>query len=77
MEVLPTRVDTQTKAQEKTISLNSLKSKKSFSMEILPTRIDTQTSMQKQPETVESMVIKNQFYAKKFVVEELKIKDSP
>ena len=54
-----------------------LKSEESSSMEILPERVDTWAMSLKQSETIESMVTKNQFHAEKFVVEGLKLKDSP
>ena len=77
MEILPKRVDTWIKAQEKKKSPHLLKPEESSSMEILPKRVDTQATSLKQSETIESMVTKNQFCAKKFVIERLKIKDSP
>ena len=77
MEILPERVNTQTKAQDKKTSPHSAKPKKSSSMEILPERVDTWATLLKQSETIESMVTKNQFCAKKFVVKGLKLKDSP
>ena len=46
-------------------------------MEILSERVDTQATSLKQLEMIESMVTKNQFRAEKFVIEGLKIKDSP
>ena len=46
-------------------------------MEILPKRVDTQATSLKQLEMIELMVTKNQFHTKKFVVEGLKLKDSP
>ena len=46
-------------------------------MEILPERVDTQATSLKQLETIESIVTKSQFHAEKFVVEGLKLKDSP
>ena len=76
-EILPERVDTQTKAQNNKTSLHSAKPKESSSMEILPERVDTWATSLKQSETIESMVTKNQFCAEKFVVEGLKLKDSP
>ena len=77
MEILPERVDTQTKAQGKRKSLHSSKPKESSSTEILPKRVDTQVTSLKQSEMIESMVIKNQFHAKKFIIKGLKLKDSP
>ena len=77
MEILPERVDTQIKAQGKRKSLHSLKPKESSLTEILPKRVDTQVTSLKQSEMIESIVIKNQFHAKKFIIKELKLKDSP
>ena len=59
MEILPKRVDTWTKAQEKKTSLHSAKPEESSSMEILPERADTRVTSLKQSETIESMVTKN------------------
>ena len=77
MEILPERVDTRTKAQGKKTSPHSVKSEESSSTEILPERVDTQVTSLKQSETIESMVTKNQFHAEKFIIEGLKLKDSP
>ena len=77
MEILPKRVGTWTKAQGKKMSPHLAKPEESFSMKILSERVDTWAMSLKQSETIESMVTKNQFCAEKFVVEELKIKDSP
>ena len=76
-EILSKRVDTQIKAQEKRKSPHSLKPEEFSSMEILPKRVDTQATSLKQLKMIESMVTKNQFCAKKFIVEGLKLKDSP
>ena len=46
-------------------------------MEILPERVDIWAMSLKQSEMIEPMVTKNQFHAEKFVVEGLKLKDSP
>ena len=77
MEILPKRVDTWTKVQKNKMSLHLAKPEESSSREILPERVDTRVMSLKQSETIESMVTKNQFRAKKFVVEGLKLKDSP
>ena len=77
MEILPERVDTQTKAQGKKTSPHSAEPEESSSMEILPERVDTWVTSLKQSEMIESMVTKNQFRTKKFIVEGLKLKDSP
>ena len=77
MEILPKRVDTRTKAQGKKTSLHSAKPKESSSMEILPERVNIWATLLKQSETIESIVTKNQFRAEKFIVEGLKLKDSP
>ena len=77
MEILPERVDTQTKAQGKKKSLHSSKPKESFSTEILPKRVDTWATSLKQSEMIESMMTKNQFHTEKFVIKGLKLKDSP
>ena len=74
-EIFSTRMDIWTLTIPS--SLNLSRSKESSSTEILFARVDTWTLMQKQPETVESMVMKNQFCAEKFVIEGLKLKDSP
>ena len=75
MEILPKRVDTQTKAQGKKTSPHLAKPEESSSMKILPERVDTQAMSLKQSETIESMVTKNQFRTEKFVIEGLKLKD--
>ena len=77
MEILPKRVDTRTKAQGKKTSPHLAKPKESSSIKILPERVDTWATSLKQLEMIESMVTKNQFHAKKFVIEGLKLKDSP
>ena len=77
MKILPKRVDTRTKAQGNKMSLHSAKPEESSSMEILPERVDTQVTSLKQLETIESMVTKNQFRTEKFIIEGLKLKDSP
>ena len=76
-EILPERVDTRTKAQRNKMSLHSAKPEESSSMEILPERVDTRVTSLKQLETIESMVTKNQFRTEKFIIEGLKLKDSP
>ena len=76
-EIIPERVDIRTKVQEKKKSSYSSKPKESSSMEILLKRVDTQVTSLKQSETIESMVTKNQFHTEKFIVEGLKLKDSP
>ena len=77
MEILPERVDTWTKAQGKKTSPYLTKPKESSSMEILPERVDTWATSLKQLEMIESMVTKNQFHTEKFIIEGLKLKDSP
>ena len=76
MEILPERVDTQTKAQGKKKSPHLTKPEESSSMEILPERVDTWATLLKQSEMIESMVTKNQFHTKKFIIEGLKLKNS-
>ena len=77
MKILPERVDTRIRAQGKKTSPHSAKPEESSSSEILPKRVDTRAMSLKQSETIESIVTKNQFYAEKFAVEGLKLKDSP
>ena len=54
-----------------------MKPEESSSTEILPKKVDTQATLLKQLETIESMVTKNQFRTEKFIIEGLKLKDSP
>ena len=77
MEILSKRVDTWTKAQGKKKSPHLLKPKESSSIEIFPKRVDTWATLLKWSEMIESIVTKNQFHTEKFVVEGLKLKDTP